>query len=76
MTTLGELKVGDQAKMTGFGEGGGNYRRKLLALGFVPGVGLEIVRVAPMGDPVEIRLRGFNMSLRKDEAAVINVEKL
>ncbi len=76
MTTLGQLQVGDRAKVTGFAEAGGAYRRKLLSMGITPGVEIGISRVAPMGDPVEIRVRGFSLSLRKDEAAALNVEKL
>ena len=75
MTTLSELKVGDIAKITGFAQGSGSYRRKLLAMGLTPGAGLSIVRVAPMGDPVEIRIRGCHVSLRRDEAATVQVEK-
>jgi ferrous iron transport protein A len=76
MTTLGELQIGDSAKVAGFSQRGGGYRRKLLALGLTPGARIDIVRVAPMGDPVEIRIRGCNISLRKEEAAALNVEKL
>jgi ferrous iron transport protein A len=76
MTTLGELQVGDRGKVTGYSEAGGAYRRKLLSMGLTPGIDIHIVRVAPMGDPVEIRVRGCNLSLRKEEAASLNVEKL
>ena len=47
-----------------------------LAMGLTPGVEFAITRVAPLGDPVEISLRGFAMSLRKAEAALLSVEKL
>lgn len=76
MSTLGELKVGDRAKVTGFTETGAGYRRKLLSMGVTPGVEIDVARVAPMGDPVEIRVRGFSLSLRRAEAAALNVEKL
>lgn len=76
MTTLGELQVGDSAKVTGYSETGGSYRRKLLSMGLTPGIEIGITRVAPMGDPVEIRVRGCSISLRRDEAANLNVEKL
>lgn len=76
MSTLGDLQIGDRARVVGFSEGGGSYRRKLLAMGLTPGAEISITRVAPMGDPVEIRLRGFALSLRKDEAAAVSVEKL
>lgn len=76
MTTLGELKTGDRAKVTGFSEGGSSYRRKLLAMGLTPSTPLEVLRVAPMGDPVEVNVRGCNISLRREEANLVNVEVL
>ncbi|MHB1360813.1 MAG: FeoA family protein [Rhodocyclaceae bacterium] len=76
MTTISELKVGDRAKLAGFTETGRGYRRKLLTMGLTPGAEISITRLAPMGDPVEIRVRGFSLSLRKEEASALNVEKL
>lgn len=76
MPNLSDLKVGERARVMGFGASAGAYRRKLLSLGILPGVELNVVRVAPMGDPVEVRLRGFSLSLRKDEAANLQVERL
>ncbi len=72
---LKDLAVGDRATVIGFAEGGKAYRRKLLSLGLTPGAEFSVVRVAPMGDPVEIRVRGFSLSLRKDEANALAVEK-
>ena len=69
-----ELRVGDRARVVGFTEGGKAYRRKLLSMGLTPGVEIAVIRVAPMGDPVEIRVRGFALSLRKDEAEALQVE--
>lgn len=74
--TLRDLAVGEHARVVGFVTSGGAYRRKLLSLGLTPGAEFAVTRVAPMGDPVEIRLRGFALSLRKDEAAILSVEKL
>jgi ferrous iron transport protein A len=76
MTCLSDLKVGDTARILGYGEGGTSYRRKLLSMGITPGVSISLTRLAPLGDPVEIRLRGFALSLRKDEAKSLLVEKL
>jgi len=76
MTTISDLKVGDRAKVAGFTETGRGYRRKLLTMGLTPGAEIAIARLAPMGDPVEIRVRGFSLSLRKEEAAALTVEKL
>jgi len=69
-----DLRVGDRARVLGFTEGGKAYRRKLLSMGLTPGVEIAVIRVAPMGDPVEIRVRGFALSLRKDEAEALQVE--
>jgi ferrous iron transport protein A len=48
-------------------------RKRLLALGFVPGAIVEAVRAAPLGDPVEFRVKGYSLSLRKEEARLITV---
>ena len=49
------------------------YRRRLLMLGATPGTSFEVVRIAPLGDPIEIRVRGSFISVRKDEAAIMEV---
>ena len=48
-------------------------RKRLLALGFVPGSVIEAVRAAPLGDPIEYRVKGYCISLRKEEARLISV---
>ncbi|MEJ2385837.1 MAG: FeoA family protein [Chromatiaceae bacterium] len=72
---LKDLSVGEAGRVTGFEEGARSYRKKLLAMGLTPGTAFTITRVAPLGDPVEIAVRGFKLSLRKDEAAALRVEK-
>jgi ferrous iron transport protein A len=74
-TTLKDLVAGDCGRVLGFQSSGGGYRRKLLSMGLTPGVALEVVRVAPLGDPVEVRVRGTSVSLRRDEAAILEVER-
>jgi ferrous iron transport protein A len=74
--TLRDLVVGDRARVAGFTAGSDAYRRKLLSMGLTPGVEVAVTRVAPMGDPLEIRVRGFALSVRRDEAAVLSVERL
>lgn len=71
-----DMKVGDSARIAGYEDSGSAYRRKLLSLGLTPGTELRITRQAPMGDPVEIAVRGFAMSLRKAEADALTLEKL
>jgi len=73
--SLGELSVGDQAVVSGFAQGAKEYRAKLLAMGLTKGIKLQVTRVAPLGDPLEISVRGFSLSLRRDEANAVLVEK-
>ncbi|MDD5725219.1 MAG: FeoA family protein, partial [Candidatus Omnitrophica bacterium] len=54
--------------------GGAVLKKKLLDMGIVPGSGIEVLRVAPLGDPVEVRIKGYNLSLRKEEASQISIE--
>jgi len=70
------LAVGDQGKIVGFDKAGKAYRKKLLAMGLTPGTEFKVTRFAPLGDPVEIKIRGFSLSLRKNEATVLLIEKL
>lgn len=73
---LQSLAVGDSGRVVGFDQTAKSFRRKLLAMGLTPGVEFSVTRFAPMGDPVEIRVRGFALSLRKEEAAGLLVERL
>jgi len=73
---LRDLHVGEQGKVTGFQDGDRIYRKKLLAMGLTRGTTFQITRYAPMGDPVEIKLRGFALTLRKKEADALLVEKV
>ena len=76
MANLSEMKIGQAGRITGFvkSEGGKAYRQKLLAMGLTVGTEFSIKRVAPMGDPIEIQVRGFSLSLRKIEANMLQVE--
>ena len=74
-TSLKSLSVGDSGRILGFEQSGGVYRKKLLAMGLTPGTPFTITRFAPLGDPVEIKIRGFSLSLRKDEASVLLIER-
>lgn len=74
-TSLKCLSVGDSGRIIGFDQTGGVYRKKLLAMGLTPGTPFTITRFAPLGDPVEIKIRGFSLSLRKDEASVLLIER-
>ena len=74
--SLKALLVGDLAKVTGFNKTGKAYRKRLLAMGLTPGTEFQVTRYAPLGDPVEIKIRGFSLTLRKNEAEVLLVEKI
>jgi ferrous iron transport protein A len=54
--------------------GVGPLRRRLLEMGVLPGTRLKVERVAPLGDPIEVRVRGYALSLRRNEAAHIRVD--
>jgi ferrous iron transport protein A len=74
--TLGALAVGQSGRIVGYESGGRTYRGKLLSMGLTPGTTFKVTRQAPMGDPVDIEVRGFHLSLRKDEAATLKVEPM
>lgn len=74
--TFSNLKPGDKVRITGFNGLSDEYRRQLLSLGMTPGVEVEVQQIAPLGDPVKILVRGFRLSLRRQEAAGILVEAL
>ncbi|MCK4870731.1 MAG: FeoA domain-containing protein [Gammaproteobacteria bacterium] len=74
--TLNNLKVGDKVKIMGFTKEHTAYRKKLLAMGLTPGTILTLKRIAPLGDPIEISLRGFSLILRKNEAGILKLEKV
>lgn len=71
--TLNQLKPGERATIIKVG-GEGPVRRRILDMGVVTGADIEVVRVAPLGDPVEFRVKGYNLSLRKSEAQNVQVE--
>jgi len=74
-TTLKALKVGERARVIGFAAGCPGYRHRLLTMGLTPGTELTVTRLAPLGDPIEVQVRGYSLSLRKDEAEVLQVER-
>ncbi|WP_242390498.1 FeoA family protein [Pararhodospirillum photometricum] len=69
-----DLRPGDRARVVGLDRGDLAYRRRLLAMGLTPGVVFELTRIAPLGDPLEIRVRGFTLTLRRHEAAILRLE--
>jgi ferrous iron transport protein A len=71
-----DLRPGDSARVLGFNPGDRGYRQRLLAMGMTPGADFTVTRVAPFGDPVEVAVRGFKLTLRRAEAAVLRVERI
>jgi len=69
---LSEIKTGQVVQVVRI-SGQSSFRRRLMELGLVPGTRVELVRVAPLGDPVELLVRGASLSIRKAEAGVIEV---
>ena len=71
--TLSELRPGDKAKVVSIGSTGA-MRQRILDMGVTVGVQVQLIKIAPLGDPVEITVRGYQLSLRKSEAALIQVQ--
>ena len=71
--TLNELKVGLSGVITAVG-GDGPLRCRLLDLGLIPRTAVRLQKVAPMGDPIELRDRGYEMTLREEDAMNIQVK--
>ena len=72
--TLKDLKVGESAVVTEVG-GQGALRQHFLDMGLIPGAGVKLVKMAPMGDPMEIKVHGYALTLRLSEALKIGVDK-
>ena len=69
---LGDLKSGERACVESI-QGGGAIRRRMMDMGIVPGVELEVVRRAPFGGPLQVRLKGYYLAMRRGECAKIVV---
>lgn len=71
-----ELRQGDRVRLVDFGATDMQYRRRLLSLGVTRGVEFAVVRIAPLGCPVQIEVRGTSLTLRKEEASQLVLERL
>ena len=71
--TLNDFTVGESGKIVKV-SGEGRVRRRLFDMGVTPGAELTMRKKAPLGDPIEITIRGYELTLRKDEAACVEVE--
>ncbi len=75
MSTLAQLAVGSRAKVARV-DGADELACRLMEMGLTPGVELCVVGVAPLGDPLELELRGYRLSVRKTEAARVQLESI
>ncbi|MCR4557361.1 MAG: ferrous iron transport protein A [Saccharofermentans sp.] len=73
MRTLREVKVGETVKVSKL-TGEGAVKRRIMDMGITKGVEIYVRKVAPLGDPVEVTVRGYELSLRKNDAEMVVVE--
>ena len=72
--SLNDIRVGSSCTVTALGSMGA-LKRKLIDMGITPGVKIKVKRIAPLGDPIEINLRGYELSIRRSEALNIFITK-
>ena len=73
MKTLKEVKVGQTVKVVKL-HGEGAVKRRIMDMGITKGVEIYVRKVAPLGDPIEVTVRGYELSLRKNDAEMVEVE--
>ncbi len=73
MKTLKTAKIGDTLKVVKL-HGEGAVKRRMMDMGLTKGVAVTVRRVAPLGDPIEVTVRGYELSLRKADAEMVEVE--
>ena len=71
-----QMATDQRGRVVGYARCERSYREKLLRMGLIKGAEFTLVRCAPLGDPVEIELKGFNLTLRKAEADALDVEPI
>ncbi|WP_090173879.1 FeoA family protein [Eubacterium oxidoreducens] len=73
MKTLKDIKVGESCKVIKL-HGEGPVKRRIMDMGITKGVEINVRKVAPLGDPIELNIRGYELSIRKNDAEMIEVE--
>ncbi len=73
MKTLRDVKIGDTVKVVKL-HGEGAVKRRIMDMGITKGIEVYVRKVAPLGDPVEVNVRGYELSIRKEDAAMIEVQ--
>lgn len=71
---LAKLSIGKEAKVTKI-NGNNAITRRLMEMGVIPGVSVKVIKTAPFGDPIEVRVRGYSLAMRKNEAETIEVSE-
>ncbi len=74
--TLAQMRPGEVGRVCGFHSGEHAYRRKLLAMGLTPNTHFQVMRRAPLGDPVQIRVHSYSLSIRQQEANLLKIERV
>ena len=73
MRTLKEVKIGESVKVKAL-KGEGPVKRRIMDMGITKGVEIFVRKVSPLGDPIEVNVRGYELTIRKSEAENIDVE--
>ena len=73
MKTLKDLNIGETGRIVKIGAVG-DVKRRFMDMGITKGTAVKIIKIAPLGDPIEIEVRGYNLSVRKDDASKIDIE--
>ncbi len=73
---LKHLSPGDKAEIIGYDASQKPYRDRLLSMGLIKGTVITLLNVAPLGDPIKISVRGFDLSLRKEEADILRIRRV
>ena len=73
MKTLRDAKVGETVRVVKL-HGEGAVKRRIMDMGITKGVEIKVQKVAPLGDPMEVTVRGYQLSIRKADAAMVEVE--
>jgi ferrous iron transport protein A len=74
--SIGDINIGDEVEIIGYTSSDPKYRSRLLTMGLTRGTTIKLTKCAPMGDPVELEVRGYKLSLRKFEADILKLRSI
>jgi ferrous iron transport protein A len=74
--SIKDLEINQSAEIIGFNKTDKTYRTKLLSMGLTKGTIIKLVKVAPLGDPIDIEVRDYNLTLRKNEAEILKIRRV